>query len=146
VIYLDPQCENSQLRNLVMLCFWRAHVNGSVNRLELFEFKTGFETTACNRDCIFSFGRCIACRSSSFFGGGSSVMIICSCNVLTDHDVRTVVSAASASLRTAGDVYGCLGCTPKCGRCALTIRRIMDAGLVCPEDCTGCAAMRRYRG
>jgi bacterioferritin-associated ferredoxin len=52
-------------------------------------------------------------------------MIVCSCNVLSDHDVRTALSAP-AMPRTTGEVYGCLGCSPQCGRCARTIRRIMD--------------------
>jgi bacterioferritin-associated ferredoxin len=34
-------------------------------------------------------------------------------------------------------VYGCLGCSPQCRRCAATIRRIMDEAL---GTCTaGCA-------
>ena len=52
-------------------------------------------------------------------------MIVCSCNVLTDRDVRTAVTGSEPP-RTAGQVYGCLGCSPQCGRCARTIRRIMD--------------------
>jgi bacterioferritin-associated ferredoxin len=66
-------------------------------------------------------------------------MIVCSCNVLSDHDVRTV--AAAQSPRTTGQVYGCLGCSAQCGRCARTIRRIMDEALatVCPAACSGCA-------
>ena len=61
-------------------------------------------------------------------------MIVCSCNVLTDHDVRTAVVAETP--RTAGQVYGCLGCSPQCGRCARTIRRIMDEALAaCGPDC-----------
>ncbi|HTS40636.1 MAG TPA: (2Fe-2S)-binding protein [Xanthobacteraceae bacterium] len=55
-------------------------------------------------------------------------MIVCSCNVLSDHDVRTAVRAAD-KVRSAGQVYGCLGCSPQCGRCATTIRRIMDEAL-----------------
>jgi bacterioferritin-associated ferredoxin len=51
-------------------------------------------------------------------------MIICSCNVLSDHDVRTAV--CNAAPRTTFQVYGCLACSAQCGRCALTIRRIMD--------------------
>jgi bacterioferritin-associated ferredoxin len=51
-------------------------------------------------------------------------MIVCSCNVLSDHEVRTVVS--TATYRTPSHVYGCLGCRVRCGRCAHTIRRIMD--------------------
>lgn len=55
-------------------------------------------------------------------------MIVCSCNVLTDHDVRTAVSA-EARPRSTGQVYGCLGCSAQCGRCARTIRKIMDEAL-----------------
>jgi bacterioferritin-associated ferredoxin len=66
-------------------------------------------------------------------------MIICSCNVLSDHAVRTAVSGATAP-RTAGQVYGCLGCSPQCGRCATTIRRIMDEALA------ACAGVCRERG
>jgi bacterioferritin-associated ferredoxin len=51
-------------------------------------------------------------------------MIICSCNVLSDHDVRVVVQTAAP--RTTYQVYGCLGCSAQCGRCAHTIRKIMD--------------------
>jgi bacterioferritin-associated ferredoxin len=56
-------------------------------------------------------------------------MIVCSCNVLTDHDVRAALSGDDAMPRTAGEVYGCLGCSAQCGRCARTIRRIMDEAL-----------------
>jgi bacterioferritin-associated ferredoxin len=66
-------------------------------------------------------------------------MIVCSCNVLTDHDVRGVITGAEAPPRTAGQVYGCLGCSPKCGRCAASIRKIMDEALgavrACPKSC-----------
>jgi bacterioferritin-associated ferredoxin len=64
-------------------------------------------------------------------------MIVCSCNVFSDHDVRSAISEAAP--RTAGQVYGCLGCSPQCGRCARTIRKIMDEALAmgaaaCPAD------------
>jgi bacterioferritin-associated ferredoxin len=66
-------------------------------------------------------------------------MIVCSCNVLSDHDVRTAV-AAEARPRSPGQVYGCLGCSAQCGRCARTIRKIMDEALDAAETaCTGCA-------
>ena len=59
-------------------------------------------------------------------------MIVCSCNVLSDHDVRAAIGAEQTP-RTTGQVYGCLGCSPQCGRCARTIRRIMDEALgACP--------------
>ena len=67
-----------------------------------------------------------SCRKNQSTGLGSAAsMIVCSCNVLSDRDVRTAVDGRSAP-RTAGQVYGCLGCSPQCGRCARTIRRIMD--------------------
>jgi bacterioferritin-associated ferredoxin len=56
-------------------------------------------------------------------------MIVCSCNVFTDHDVRGTLSGAEPAPRTAGEVYGCLGCSAQCGRCVKTIRRIMDEAL-----------------
>lgn len=57
--------------------------------------------------------------------GRQLFMIVCSCNVLTDHDVRSVVQTAEDPLTTS-DVYGCLGCSRQCGRCARTIKRIMN--------------------
>jgi bacterioferritin-associated ferredoxin len=51
-------------------------------------------------------------------------MIICSCNVLSDHDVRSVVAAEQAP-RTAAQIHRCLGCSTECGRCARTIRAIV---------------------
>jgi bacterioferritin-associated ferredoxin len=62
-------------------------------------------------------------------------MIICSCNVLSDHAVRAAISGEAAP-RTAGQVYGCLGCSPQCGRCATTIKRLMDEALAgCAVHC-----------
>jgi bacterioferritin-associated ferredoxin len=52
-------------------------------------------------------------------------MIICSCNVVSDHEVRIAV-AASKPLRTIGRLFRYLGCTAQCGRCAPSIKRIMD--------------------
>jgi bacterioferritin-associated ferredoxin len=56
-------------------------------------------------------------------------MIVCSCNVFTDRDVRGTLAAGEGCPRTAGEVYHCLGCSAQCGRCARTIRRIMDEAL-----------------
>jgi bacterioferritin-associated ferredoxin len=64
-------------------------------------------------------------------------MIVCSCNVLTDQAVRTAVN--SDAPKTPGQVYGCLGCSPQCGRCARTIKKIMTEALAgaaaCSPDC-----------
>jgi bacterioferritin-associated ferredoxin len=67
-------------------------------------------------------------------------MIVCSCNVLTDHDVRSAVSAADNLPRNAKQVYGCLGCSAECGRCARTIKSIIDEALgECAKACcSGC--------
>jgi bacterioferritin-associated ferredoxin len=64
-------------------------------------------------------------------------MIVCSCNVFTDHDVRATLSTGQDIPRTTGQVYHCLGCSAQCGRCARTIRRIMDEALMTtePECC-----------
>jgi bacterioferritin-associated ferredoxin len=52
-------------------------------------------------------------------------MIVCSCNVLSDRDVRGVLASGESCPRKLRDVYGCLGCSPKCGRCARTIHELL---------------------
>jgi bacterioferritin-associated ferredoxin len=67
-------------------------------------------------------------------------MIVCSCNVFSDRDVRLAIDSAPARPATANQVYGCLGCSPQCGRCARTIRRIMDESLgTCCGEREACA-------
>lgn len=67
-------------------------------------------------------------------------MIVCSCNVLTDHDVRSAVTATDEVARSAKQVYGCLGCSAECGRCARTIKKIITEalGACARECCEGC--------
>ena len=65
-------------------------------------------------------------------------MIVCSCNVFTDQDVRSAVSGAGEKPVTCGQVYGCLGCSAQCGRCARTIRKIMDEALRACEPGGAC--------
>lgn len=67
-------------------------------------------------------------------------MIVCSCNVLTDRDVLSALTQTEEPPRTTGQVYGCLGCSPKCGRCAASIRKIMDEALTGAAAATGCPA------
>lgn len=66
-------------------------------------------------------------------------MIVCSCNVLSDQDVRSAVEAERR--RSTSRVYSYLGCSAKCGRCAPTIRRLMDEtlGSTHAASCNGCA-------
>ena len=71
-------------------------------------------------------------------------MIICSCNVFSDHEVRTAV-AVGAPPRTTGELFRYLGCSAQCGRCAWSIKAIMDEHAVhephitaLRSDATGC--------
>jgi bacterioferritin-associated ferredoxin len=52
-------------------------------------------------------------------------MIVCSCNVFSDHQVRSVVAKEARRPRMS-EVYSGLGCSAQCGRCAHTIKRILD--------------------
>jgi bacterioferritin-associated ferredoxin len=65
-------------------------------------------------------------------------MIVCSCNVLSDSQIRAAV--ADATPRSAAQVYGCLGCSPQCGRCVATIRRLMNETLGACPTAGGCCA------
>jgi len=71
-------------------------------------------------------------------------MIVCSCNVLSDKDVRTACTAG-AKPRSPGQVYGCLGCSAQCGRCARTIRRIMDEAMAGAETASACGTSTNQR-
>jgi bacterioferritin-associated ferredoxin len=51
-------------------------------------------------------------------------MIVCSCNVITDHEVRGAVSAPDAS-GNMSQIYRELGRTPQCGHCKRTIKDIV---------------------
>ena len=70
-------------------------------------------------------------------------MIICSCNVLSDRDVRQAVNTADDALRNARQIYDCLGCSAECGRCAHTIRTIIDEAY--RECALACQAARPHR-
>ncbi|MGH6812101.1 MAG: (2Fe-2S)-binding protein [Methylocella sp.] len=52
-------------------------------------------------------------------------MIVCSCNVLTDSEIRAAL-ASRACPRTPFAVYNCLGCNLNCGRCIATVRTIIN--------------------
>jgi bacterioferritin-associated ferredoxin len=55
---------------------------------------------------------------------GAAAMIVCSCNVISDGEVRAVSGAKSPA--SPAQVYRGLGQRPQCGRCAGSIRKIMD--------------------
>jgi bacterioferritin-associated ferredoxin len=72
--------------------------------------------------------------------GPAALMIVCSCNVLSDRDVRSAVESSQHLPRNAKQIYGCLGCSAECGRCARTIKTIIDDALgACAKACcVGC--------
>ena len=80
-------------------------------------------------------------------GRSSALMIVCSCNVLSDHDVRDAVTSATDLPRSAKQLYGCLGCSAECGRCARTINGIIDEALgACARAChSGCPHSQSHR-
>lgn len=49
-------------------------------------------------------------------------MIICSCNVISDHEVRGAVAGMDAPPVHMSHVYRALGRKPKCGHCKRTIK------------------------
>lgn len=52
-------------------------------------------------------------------------MIICSCNVLSDKDVKSCVLESRGKALTPAEVHERLGSKPQCGCCAKTIRSIV---------------------
>ena len=61
-------------------------------------------------------------------------MIVCSCNVLSDHEIRNVVRTSREQPPSAQRVYDCLGCSIRCGRCARAVKRIItEASIACAE-------------
>lgn len=60
-------------------------------------------------------------------------MIVCSCNVISDHDIRDVVVSTDDELCSTAQVYDCLGCTVRCGLCSHSVNRILQ------ERPLGCA-------
>jgi bacterioferritin-associated ferredoxin len=51
-------------------------------------------------------------------------MIVCSCNVLTEVEIRASIATLEGPRRVC-DVYASLGCTAKCGGCAGTISALI---------------------
>lgn len=73
-------------------------------------------------------------------------MIVCSCNVLSDRDVRDTLSARGER-PSVGAVFRHMGCEAKCGRCVRNIVAIVDqhSGSALDEcagsgDCDSCRA------
>jgi bacterioferritin-associated ferredoxin len=68
-------------------------------------------------------------------------MIVCSCNVLSHAQiVETLASEDAARPRSPAQAYGCLGCAPRCGRCLITVRKLLAEARVanCNVGCALC--------
>jgi bacterioferritin-associated ferredoxin len=52
-------------------------------------------------------------------------VIVCSCNALSDTEVRSAIASARARPRMSS-IYASLGCAAECGRCASTIKTIRE--------------------
>ena len=55
-------------------------------------------------------------------------MIVCSCNVFSEQQVRSALANATQQMRIS-QVYACLSRGAQCGRCARTIKEIMSSKL-----------------
>jgi bacterioferritin-associated ferredoxin len=61
-------------------------------------------------------------------------MIVCSCNVITDSEIRAALNGTEGAPRWASQIYDCLGCSSQCGRCVRNIQGIMDETLRASVD------------
>ena len=59
-----------------------------------------------------------------------AAMILCSCNLISDRDVRACVKPCGAQADRARDVFRGLGRTPKCGRCVRNIQALFERELL----------------
>jgi bacterioferritin-associated ferredoxin len=58
--------------------------------------------------------------------GIQAAMIVCSCNILSDQDVRAIASNPAYVPPRVAEIYDRLGCSAECGRCARTIKTIIE--------------------
>jgi bacterioferritin-associated ferredoxin len=58
--------------------------------------------------------------------GEAAAMIVCSCNILSDQDVRAIASNPAYVPPRVAEIYDRLGCSAECGRCARTIKMIIE--------------------
>ncbi len=74
-------------------------------------------------------------------------MIVCSCNVLSDKQILAALQLG-ARPRGARQVYRCLGCAPRCGRCLETVRALLAQAHLdnCKVGCGACPAADAHHG
>ena len=66
-------------------------------------------------------------------------MIVCSCNVISDKQVFSVVAAAQNRAPAISQVYARLGCRARCGRCVPSIKKLRDEAFISLADGRRCA-------
>jgi bacterioferritin-associated ferredoxin len=74
-------------------------------------------------------------------------MIVCSCNVFSDHQLRSTLANATQRPRMS-QIYDHLGSGVQCGRCAHIIKRIMDEmtnDAIVPVDAMGACTLSKQR-
>jgi len=69
-------------------------------------------------------------------------MIVCSCNAFSEVDVQTAVANAA---RRVSQIYTAIGCTPKCGRCVQTVKRIFVEAMTRRPERYSVARTRRRK-
>lgn len=96
----------------------------------------------------------MSCGLTRWKQGFAARMIVCSCNVLSDGAVRGCLDPGPGCPRTPAQVYACLGCSPKCGRCARTIRSIVRQALAdaaatdahaCSASCASACSLKQFQ-
>ena len=61
-------------------------------------------------------------------------MIICSCNVISDNQIFSVVATAQHRPPPISQVYAGLGCRARCGRCIPAVKKLRDAAFIARGD------------
>ncbi len=61
-------------------------------------------------------------------------MIVCSCNVISDQQVFSLVAAAPAGPPPISQLYARLGHRPKCGRCVTAVKKLRDEACAARHD------------
>ena len=61
-------------------------------------------------------------------------MIVCSCNILSDRDVREIATNPDYLPPRVAEIYDRLGCKAECGRCARTITTIIRESVATFDD------------
>jgi bacterioferritin-associated ferredoxin len=70
-------------------------------------------------------------------------MILCSCNVVSDRDIRERLGGACRP--SVGGLFRQLGCEAKCGRCTRSILAVMEEHHAAMNECAGGGAYGECR-